>query len=152
MVETFAAQGADEAFDDRVRSGCLDRVRMMQMSAVVKTASTPVVNLLSRLRIKNLNWSARSPRSINRLRACWITRASRRERRRWGVSRTGGRPTIPDRVNLTHWVLAVVRGGSDPGFIEHAAGLVVAADGVQAVGECAGGCLGIGSSGPSRWR
>jgi hypothetical protein len=34
-----------------------------------------LVNLLSRSRIKNLNRTARSPRSIGRLRACTIRRA-----------------------------------------------------------------------------
>jgi hypothetical protein len=34
-----------------------------------------VVNLPSRSRIKNWNRSARSPRSISRLRACWATQA-----------------------------------------------------------------------------
>ena len=43
-----------------------DRVRMMRMSAPVKTASNAAVNLLSRSRIRNRNWSVRSPSSINR--------------------------------------------------------------------------------------
>jgi hypothetical protein len=33
------------------------------------------VNLLSRSRINNLNCSARSPRSIRRLWACWVAQA-----------------------------------------------------------------------------
>jgi len=51
-------------------------VRMIRMSALAKTASKAVVNLLSRSRIKNRNRLARSPRSINRLRACWVTQTS----------------------------------------------------------------------------
>ena len=76
VVEAFPAQGADEAFRDGVRAGRPDWVRMMRMSAPTKTASNAVVNLLSRSRIKNRNRSARSPRSINRLRACWVTQAA----------------------------------------------------------------------------
>jgi hypothetical protein len=41
-------------------------VRMIRMSASVKTASNDPVNLLSRSRIRNRNRSARSPRSSNR--------------------------------------------------------------------------------------
>ena len=37
-----------------------------------------------------------------------------------------------------------MRGGIDPGLLEQAAGLVVPAEGVQGVGQGAGGCLGIG--------
>jgi hypothetical protein len=33
------------------------------------------VNLASRSRIKNRNWAAYSPRSMSRLRACWVTQA-----------------------------------------------------------------------------
>src|SRR4051794_24077106 len=50
-------------------------VRMIRMSAASKTASNAAVNLLSRSRIRNRNRSARSPRSISRLRACWVTQA-----------------------------------------------------------------------------
>jgi hypothetical protein len=75
VVEAFPAQGPDEAFRDRVRPGCPDRVRMIRMSAPTKTASNAGVNFLSRSRIKNRNRSARSSRSMNRLRACWVTQA-----------------------------------------------------------------------------
>jgi hypothetical protein len=37
-----------------------------------------------------------------------------------------------------------VCGGIDPGFLEQAACLIVPAEGVQAGGQGAGGCLGIG--------
>ena len=50
-------------------------VRMIWMSSAVNTASKDVVNLLSRSRIRNRNRSARSPRSMSRLRACWVTQA-----------------------------------------------------------------------------
>jgi hypothetical protein len=33
------------------------------------------VNVASRSRIKNRNWAASSPRSMSRLRACWVTQA-----------------------------------------------------------------------------
>ena len=78
VVEAFLAQGADEAFRDRVARGARIGVRMTRMSVPVKTASKAAVNLLSRSRIRNRNWSARSPRSISRLRACWVTQL------RWG--------------------------------------------------------------------
>ena len=55
--------------------GARTGLRMMRMSAPANTASKAVVNLLSRARVKNLNCSARSPRSIRRLRACWVTQA-----------------------------------------------------------------------------
>ena len=45
------------------------------MTRVPLPASTwpdAAVNLLSRSRIRNLNWPARVPRSISRLRACWV--------------------------------------------------------------------------------
>ena len=48
---------------------------MMRISASAKTASKAVVSLLSRSRIKNRKLSARSPRSMSRLRACWLTQA-----------------------------------------------------------------------------
>jgi hypothetical protein len=39
------------------------------------TSSNIAVNLLSRSRIRNLNWQARSPRSMRRLRACGAVHA-----------------------------------------------------------------------------
>jgi hypothetical protein len=75
VIEAFAAQGADEAFGDRIRPRCPTGVRMMAMSAPAKTASKAAVNLLSRSRITNRNWAAWSPRSISKLRACWLTEA-----------------------------------------------------------------------------
>lgn len=48
---------------------------MIRMPASVKIASTAAVNLLSRSRIRKRNRSARSPSSLRRLRACWVTQA-----------------------------------------------------------------------------
>jgi hypothetical protein len=45
------------------------------MSAAVKTASNPVVNLLSRSRSRNCSPSAWWSRSVRRFRACWVTQA-----------------------------------------------------------------------------
>src|SRR3954452_7398743 len=50
-------------------------VRMIRMSAPANAASNAAVNLVSRSRIKNRNCSARSPRSMSRLRVCWVTQA-----------------------------------------------------------------------------
>ena len=75
VVEAFPAQGADEAVRDRVRPGRRAGIRMIRMSAPTKTASNAAVNLLSRSRIRNRNRSAPSPRSMNRLRACWVTQS-----------------------------------------------------------------------------
>ena len=55
--------------------GARTGVRMIRMPALANPASKAAVNLLSRSRIKNRNRSAPSPRSINRLRACWVTQA-----------------------------------------------------------------------------
>jgi hypothetical protein len=44
---------------------------MIRIPLPANTSSNTEVNLLSRSRIKNLNWPARWPRSIRRLRACW---------------------------------------------------------------------------------
>jgi hypothetical protein len=44
---------------------------MIRTPLPASTWSNAAVNLLSRSRIKNLNLSARSPRSMSRLRACW---------------------------------------------------------------------------------
>jgi Helix-hairpin-helix containing domain/AAA domain len=70
VVEACAAQGADKALGDRGRRGARTGVRRMAMSAPAKTAAKTGMNLASRSRIKNRNCSARSPRSISRLRAC----------------------------------------------------------------------------------
>ena len=45
VVEAFPAQGADEAFRDRIRAGC--SVRMMRMSAPAKTALNAAVTAVT---------------------------------------------------------------------------------------------------------
>ena len=47
----------------------------MRMAAPAKTASKVAVKRLSLSRIKNRNCSAGLPRSMCRLRACWVTQA-----------------------------------------------------------------------------
>jgi hypothetical protein len=44
---------------------------MIRVPLPAKTSSKTAVNLLSRSRMRNLDWPARSPRSMSRLRACW---------------------------------------------------------------------------------
>ena len=46
LVEAFPAEGADEAFRDRVHPWCPYRVRMIRMSVPVKTASNVAVNFV----------------------------------------------------------------------------------------------------------
>jgi len=75
VIEAFAAQGADDPSVIASARGARTGVRMMAMSAPAKTASKAALNLLSRSRITNRNWAVRSPRSISKLRACWVTQA-----------------------------------------------------------------------------
>lgn len=72
-VQALAAGAGDPAFRDRVRRGARTGVLMIRILVAVSTASNAAVNLASRSRIKNLKPSARSPRFISRLRACWVT-------------------------------------------------------------------------------
>jgi hypothetical protein len=53
---------------------CGDPGRLIttRSSAAVNTASNAAVSLVSRPRIRERNWSARSPRSVGRLRACAV--------------------------------------------------------------------------------
>jgi hypothetical protein len=46
---------------------------MTLVPSAAKTASKEAVNLVSRSRMRNLTASACSARSIERLRACWVT-------------------------------------------------------------------------------
>ena len=48
---------------------------MIRMPLPTNTSSNAAVNLLSRSRIRNLNWPVRSPRSMSKLRACWAVQA-----------------------------------------------------------------------------
>jgi hypothetical protein len=50
-------------------------VRIVRISASATTASKAEVNLLSRSRMRKRNWVARSPRSMTKFRACWVTQA-----------------------------------------------------------------------------
>jgi hypothetical protein len=75
-VEQFTADGADEAFGDRVRRGARTGVLMIWMSMVANTASKAAVNLLSRSRMRNRNSRWASSRSMTRLRACWLSHAA----------------------------------------------------------------------------
>ena len=75
VIEAFPAQRADDRSPIAFARGAWGGVRMIRMSAPAKTASNAVVNLLSRSRIRNRNRSARSPRSMSRLRACWVIQA-----------------------------------------------------------------------------
>jgi hypothetical protein len=77
VVEAFPAQGADEAFRDRIRAGCPDRGADDPDVGAGEDASNAVVNLLSRSRIRNRSRSVRSSRSMTRLRACWVTPGGR---------------------------------------------------------------------------
>ena len=59
------------AFARGARTGVL----MMRISSAVKTASKAAVNLASRSRMRNRNRCPASPRSMVRLRACWVSQA-----------------------------------------------------------------------------
>jgi len=75
VVEAFPAQGADEALRDRVRPRCPDRgANDADLGAGEHGVerggefAVPVAD-------QEPERSARSPRSISRLRACWVTQA-----------------------------------------------------------------------------
>jgi hypothetical protein len=76
VVEAFAPQGADEAFRDRLRPRRSDRAVDDPDVRAGEHRVEGGVNVLSRSRIKKRNWAAWSPRSMSRLRACWVTHAS----------------------------------------------------------------------------
>ena len=59
------------AFARGARGGVL----MIWMSVAANTASKAAVNLLSRSRIRNRKRWWESSRSMNRLRACWVSQA-----------------------------------------------------------------------------
>ena len=75
-VEALAPQGACHALTDGVRSGCPDRA-LDDPGALCggMTASKEAVYLVSRSRMRNLTVFAWSARSIERLRACWVTQS-----------------------------------------------------------------------------
>ena len=53
--------------------GALTSVVMIRNPTEVRTASKAAVNVVSRSRIKNFTDPARSPRSMSRLRTCWVS-------------------------------------------------------------------------------
>ena len=76
VIEALAAQRADPALGDRVGPRRLDwGADDADVGAGEDRVEKAAVNLLSRSRIKNRDRSARSPRSMNRLRACWVIQA-----------------------------------------------------------------------------
>jgi len=72
-VEELAADGADEAFGDRVRPGCWTGVLMIFTLVAVNTVSKATVSLASRSRMRNRNRHAVSSGSMVRLRANWVS-------------------------------------------------------------------------------
>ena len=75
LVEAFPAQRADEAFGDRVRPGCPNRGADDGDVGVGEHGVEGGGELGVSIAIKNRNWVACSPRSMSRLRACWVTQA-----------------------------------------------------------------------------
>ena len=75
MVEVFAAQGADEAFGDRVRPRCsdwgADDADVGAGEYGVEGRGEFAVSIAD----QESNRSAQSPRLIRRLRACWVIQA-----------------------------------------------------------------------------
>ena len=72
-IQTLAPGAGNPPLRDRVRPRRPDRRLDDPHAEAVSTASNAAVNLASRSRIKNFRPSARSPRLISRLRACWAT-------------------------------------------------------------------------------
>jgi hypothetical protein len=68
-VQELPAQGTDNPFADRVRSGRLPGLARILMPSAVNTASKQPVNWPPRSLIRNLTEAARWPRSIRKLRA-----------------------------------------------------------------------------------
>ena len=74
LVEAFPAERADEAFRDRVRPWCPYRGADDPDVGTGEDGVERGGELCCPGRgIKNRNWLARSPRSIRKLRACWVT-------------------------------------------------------------------------------
>jgi hypothetical protein len=53
--------------------GASTGVWMIVICSEVNIVSKPATYLVSRSRIRNRSWSTRSPRSMTKLRACWVT-------------------------------------------------------------------------------
>src|SRR5690242_1437945 len=77
VVETFAAQGADEAFRDRVCPGCPDRRADDPEIGAGEDRVERGGELAVSVADQEPEPVGASPRSMNRLRACWVTQAPR---------------------------------------------------------------------------
>src|SRR5919112_1642578 len=75
VVEAFPSQCPDEPFRNRVRPGRSDRGADDPQVGAGEDGVERGGELAVPVGIRNRNRSARSPRSINRLRACWVTQA-----------------------------------------------------------------------------
>ncbi len=75
LIKAFAAQGADPALGDRVRSRCPDRAADDADVGAGEHCVEGGGELAVPVAIKNWNRSAWSPRFMSRLRACWVTQA-----------------------------------------------------------------------------
>src|ERR1022692_2661672 len=71
-VQEFAAASPDPAFGDRVHAGCPDVAGHGPDPASARAASNAAVKFGPRSRMMNLTRCACSPRSMIRLRACWV--------------------------------------------------------------------------------
>ena len=74
MIEALAAQRACEPFREKFARGRAG-VLMTCVPLRAKASSNAMVNLLSRSCIRNRKRLARSPRSMSRLRVCWVVQA-----------------------------------------------------------------------------
>src|SRR4051812_11638732 len=72
-VKYFARHGTDPSLGESVALGARTGVLSTSTLAAENTASNMAVNLVSRSRTRNRNRSARSPSSMSRLPACWVT-------------------------------------------------------------------------------
>jgi hypothetical protein len=82
VIEAFPAQCADEAFRNRVRPGRLDGGADDPDVGTGEDRVERGGDLAVPVADQEPNRSARSPRSINRLRACWMTLWGSRSRLR----------------------------------------------------------------------
>jgi hypothetical protein len=74
-VEEFAAEAAGEAFGDRVGPRWPDRVRMILTSMALNTASKVAMNIGVAVPNETRKRRPASSRSMQRLRACWVSQA-----------------------------------------------------------------------------
>jgi hypothetical protein len=71
-IGELGADGQHEAFGEAVRPGQRGGILTIVMPASARTASQAVVNCPARSRTRNRKPAVRSPRSMMRLRACWV--------------------------------------------------------------------------------